>query len=42
MAGWILRLAVTIALLVSVHPALVLVTLFALPTVFTSTWRPGV
>src|SRR6185369_9495173 len=42
MAGWILRLAVTIALLVSVHPALVLVTLFALPTVFTSAWRPGV
>jgi ATP-binding cassette subfamily B protein len=42
MAGWILRLAVTIALLVSVHPALALLTVFALPTVFTSTWRPGV
>ena len=42
MAGWILRLAVTVALLVSVHPALVFLTLFALPTVFTSTWRPGV
>jgi ATP-binding cassette subfamily B protein len=42
MAGWILRLAVTIALLVSVHPALALVAVFALPTVFTSTWRPGV
>jgi ATP-binding cassette subfamily B protein len=42
MAGWILRLAVTIALLISVHPALVLVTVFALPTVFTSSWRPGV
>src|SRR4029453_14901759 len=42
MAGWILRLSVTIALLISVHPALVFVTLFALPTVFTSTWRPGV
>ena len=42
MAGWILRLAITIALLVSVHPALALVVLFALPTVFTSTWRPGV
>src|SRR5881394_192587 len=41
MAGWILRLAVTIALLVSVHPALALVAVFALPTVFTSTWRPG-
>ena len=42
MAGWILRLAVTIALLVSVHPALALVAVFALPTVFTSTWRPTV
>ena len=42
MAGWILRLAVTIALLISVHPALVLLALFALPTVFTSTWRPAV
>ena len=42
MAGWILRLAVTIALLVSVHPALALLTVFALPTVFTSTWRPAV
>src|SRR5919204_1793765 len=42
MAGWILRLAVTISLLVSVHPALALLAVFALPTVFTSTWRPGV
>jgi ATP-binding cassette subfamily B protein len=42
MAGWILRLAVTIALLVSVHPALALLAVFALPTVFTSTWRPGI
>jgi ATP-binding cassette subfamily B protein len=42
MAGWILRLVVTIALLVSVHPALALLAVFALPTVFTSTWRPGV
>jgi len=41
-AGWILRLAVTIALLASIHPALVLMTLFALPTVATSSWRPGV
>ena len=41
-AGWILRLAVTIALLASIHPALALLTLFALPTVVTSTWRPGV
>jgi ATP-binding cassette, subfamily B, bacterial len=41
-AGWILRLAVTIALLVSIHPALVLLAVFALPTVLTSTWRPAV
>src|SRR5207253_2673222 len=41
-AGWILRLGVTIALLASIHPALVLMALFALPTVATSSWRPGV
>jgi len=40
--GWILRLGVTIALLVSIHPALALLALFALPTVLTSTWRPAV
>ena len=40
--GWILRLAVTVALLISIHPALVLFTMFALPTVFTSSWRPVV
>jgi ATP-binding cassette subfamily B protein len=40
--GWILRLAVTLALLVSIHPALALLAGFALPTVLTSTWRPGV
>jgi len=40
--GWILRLGVTIALLMSVHPALALLALFAIPTVVTSTWRPAV
>src|SRR5437773_380166 len=40
--GWILRLAVTVLLLVSIHPALALLALFALPAVLTSTWRPGV
>ena len=40
--GWILRLGVTIALLVSIHPALAVLAVFALPPVFTSTWRPGV
>ena len=40
--GWILRLGVTVGLLASIHPALVLLALFAAPTVLTSTWRPGV
>ena len=39
--GWILRLGVTIALLVSIHPLLALLVLFALPPVLTSTWRPA-
>jgi len=40
--GWILRLGVTMALLASIHPALLLLALFAVPTVWTSTWRPEV
>ncbi len=40
--GWILRLGVTIVLLMSIHPALILLAAFALPTVLTSTWRPAV
>jgi ATP-binding cassette, subfamily B, bacterial len=40
--GWILRLGVTIALLASIHPALTLLAVFAVPTVATSTWRPAV
>ena len=40
--GWILRLGVTVALLMSIHPALVLLAVFAAPTVLTSTWRPAV
>jgi len=40
--GWVLRLGVTLALLMSIHPALGLLAVFALPTVLTSTWRPGV
>jgi ATP-binding cassette subfamily B protein len=40
--GWILRLAVTVALLMSIHPALGLLAVLALPTVLTSTWRPAV
>jgi ATP-binding cassette subfamily B protein len=40
--GWILRLGVTVSLLAWIHPALVLLALFALPTVATSGWRPAV
>src|SRR6185437_13200734 len=40
--GWILRLGVAIVLLMSIHPALVLLALFAVPTVWTSAWRPGI
>jgi ATP-binding cassette subfamily B protein len=40
--GWILRLAVTIGLLVSIHWSLVLLVVAALPTVAASGWRPGV
>jgi ATP-binding cassette subfamily B protein len=40
--AWVLRVGVTVALLMSIHPALVLLAVFAIPTVFTSTWRPGV
>ena len=40
--GWILRLVVTIILLMSIHPALILLAVFAVPTAITSTWRPAV
>jgi len=40
LCGWILRLIVTLALLASIHPALVLLAVFAVPTVVVSTWRP--
>jgi ATP-binding cassette subfamily B protein len=41
-AGFLLRLVVTIVLLASVHPALLLLGLFAIPTVITSSWRPAI
>jgi len=41
-AGWILRLAITVALLATVSPVLVLLILFALPTVAATSWRPVV
>jgi ATP-binding cassette subfamily B protein len=40
--GWLLRLGVTVALLASIHPVLILLAVFALPIVSTSTWRPAV
>src|SRR5262245_29846017 len=41
-AGWILRLGVTVVLLATISPVLVLLVVFALPTVLTSSWRPAV
>src|SRR5262249_48318457 len=40
--GWILRLGVTAALLMSIDAPLLLLVLFGLPTVLTATWRPGI
>jgi ATP-binding cassette subfamily B protein len=40
--GWILRLGVTVVLLTSIDARLSLLVLFALPTVLTATWRPGI
>jgi ATP-binding cassette subfamily B protein len=41
-AGWVLRLGVTLALLTTIHSALLLLSLFAVPTMLSSTWRPGI
>ena len=40
--GWMFRLLITAVLLASIHPALVLLFVFALPAFWTSTWRPAV
>ncbi len=40
--AWILRLAVTVALLVSIHPGLALLAIAGVAPVITSAWRPGV
>jgi ATP-binding cassette subfamily B protein len=40
--GWVLRLGVTVVLLMSISPWLVLLAVVALPTVLASTWRPAV
>ena len=40
--GWLVRLVLVIALLASIHPALLLLVLFAIPTVYAATNRPAV
>ena len=40
--GSIARLAIAVALLVSIHPVLALLAVFAAPTVVVSSWRAGV
>jgi ATP-binding cassette subfamily B protein len=40
--GWLLRLAITLVLLVSISPWLALLALFAIPTIASSSWRPGI
>ncbi len=40
--GWIVRVGVTVALLASISPLLILLVVFALPPVLSSTWRPAV
>ncbi len=40
--GWIVRLVITLILLVSISPVLILLALFAVPTVAMGTWRPAV
>jgi ATP-binding cassette subfamily B protein len=40
--GWLLRLAITVALLITVNPVLVTLLAFAVPTVAVTAWRPVV
>ncbi|MFN8059177.1 MAG: ABC transporter ATP-binding protein [Vicinamibacterales bacterium] len=40
--SWMLRLGVTVALLVSVHPLLALLAVLAVPPAATAAWRPGI
>jgi ATP-binding cassette, subfamily B, bacterial len=39
--GWLVRLTITLALLASIHPALLLLAVFAVPTVVSSARRPA-
>ena len=40
--GWVVRLSLTVALLMSIHPALAVLVVLAAPTMLSSSWRPGV
>jgi ATP-binding cassette subfamily B protein len=40
--GWLFQLALIVALMMTVHPGLVLLAVAALPTFLASGWRPGV
>jgi len=40
--GWTVRVIITIVLLTSIDPLLALLVVFAVPTVVSSAWRPGV
>ncbi len=40
--GWIVRVGVTVVLLASISPLLILLVAFAIPPVLSSTWRPAV
>jgi ATP-binding cassette, subfamily B, bacterial len=40
--GMVFRLVVTVGLLTAIHPVLILLVVFTLPTLYCSTWRPAV
>jgi ATP-binding cassette subfamily B protein len=40
--GWALRLLITLLLLAAIHPALLALVIFALPTLLVASWRPGI
>jgi ATP-binding cassette subfamily B protein len=40
--GWLMRLAIMLVLLASISPVLLLLALFAIPTVLAAYWRPGI
>ena len=40
--GMVFRLAITVGLLTAIHPVLILLVVFTLPTLYCSTWRPAV